>query len=114
MLEKFPSSVEPAVWWPQQHRRQPKRASDNERNWNGWNGKQEEEMREIMGVLGRKDQEDYIRLGEKALKLNKFLAISGPLLTGLAAIGSAFAAKGRYFLPNPSCLIQIHESVTGT
>ncbi|KAJ8545097.1 hypothetical protein K7X08_017680 [Anisodus acutangulus] len=91
MLEKFPSSVEPAVWWPQQHRRQPKRASDNERNWNGWNGKQEEEMREIMGVLGRKDQEDYIRLGEKALKLNKFLAISGPLLTGLAAIGSAFA-----------------------
>ncbi|MCD7459175.1 hypothetical protein HAX54_040244 [Datura stramonium] len=87
MLEKFPSSVEPAVWWPQQRRRQPKRVND----WNGWNGKLEEEMKEIMGVLGRKDQEEYIRLGEKALKLNKFLAMSGPLLTGLAAVGSAFA-----------------------
>ncbi|XP_055805397.1 probable F-box protein At4g22030 [Solanum dulcamara] len=92
MLEKLPSSVEPAVWWPQQRRRQTKRVSDStENNWNGWNGKQEEEMREIMGVLGRKDQEEYIRLGETALKLNKFLAMSGPLLTGVAAIGSAFA-----------------------
>ncbi|XP_004232696.1 probable F-box protein At4g22030 [Solanum lycopersicum] len=90
MLEKFPSSVEPAVWWPQQRRRQTK--SVNNDNWNGWNSKQEEEMREVMGVLGRKDQEEYIRLGEKALKLNKFLAMSGPLLTGVAAIGSAFAS----------------------
>ncbi|XP_055806168.1 probable F-box protein At4g22030 [Solanum dulcamara] len=85
MLEKFPSSVEPSVWWPQQRRRQLKsHVNDN------WNGKLEEEMKEIMGVLGRKDQEEYISLGEKALKLNKFLAMSGPLLTGLAAIGSMF------------------------
>ncbi|XP_018623599.1 probable F-box protein At4g22030 [Nicotiana tomentosiformis] len=90
MLEKFPTRIEPAVWWPQQRRRQPKRVSDDDK-YNGWNGKLEEEMKEIMGVLGRKDQEEYIRLGKKALKLNKFLAISGPLLTGLAAIGSAFA-----------------------
>ncbi|OIS99401.1 putative f-box protein [Nicotiana attenuata] len=90
MLDKFPSSVEPAIWWPQQRRRQPKRVSDSDK-YNGWNGKLEEEMKEIMGVLGRKDQEEYISLGEKALKLNKFLAISGPLLTGLAAVGSAFA-----------------------
>ncbi|PHU26786.1 putative F-box protein [Capsicum chinense] len=86
MLEKFPSSVEPAVWWPQQRRRQP----NNGNEWNGWNGKLEEEMKEIKGVLGRKDQEEYISLGQKALKLNKLLAISGPLLTGLAAIGSMF------------------------
>ncbi|XP_006348140.1 probable F-box protein At4g22030 [Solanum tuberosum] len=86
MLEKFPSSVEPAVWWPQQRRRQTKSVN----NWNGWNSKLEEEMKEIMGVLGRKDQEEYISLGKKALKLNKFLAMSGPLLTGLAAIGSMF------------------------
>nr|XP_009591096.1 probable F-box protein At4g22030 [Nicotiana tomentosiformis] len=89
MLDKFPSSVEPAVWWPQQRRGQPKRVSDNDK-YNGWNGKLEEEMKEIMGVLGRKDQEEYISMGKKALKLNKFLAISGPFLTGLAAIGSAF------------------------
>ncbi|KAK4711437.1 hypothetical protein R3W88_005950 [Solanum pinnatisectum] len=88
MLEKFPSSVEPAVWWPQQSRKQTKSVNNN--NWNGWNSKLEEEMKEIMGVLGRKDQEEYISLGNKALKLNKFLAISGPLLTGLAAIGSMF------------------------
>ncbi|XP_015064854.1 probable F-box protein At4g22030 [Solanum pennellii] len=85
MLEKFPSSVEPAVWWPQQRRKQ-KRSVNN----NNWDSKLEEEMKEIMGVLGRKDQEEYIRLGKKALKLNKFLAMSGPLLTGLAAIGSMF------------------------
>ncbi|CAN4083765.1 unnamed protein product [Withania somnifera] len=92
MLEKFPSSVEPAVWWPQQRRRQSKRASDNthENKWNGWSGKLEEEMKEIMGVLSRKDQEEFISLGKKALKFNKLLAISGPLLTGLAAIGSMF------------------------
>ncbi|KAH0699923.1 hypothetical protein KY284_014138 [Solanum tuberosum] len=88
MLEKFPSSVEPAVWWPQQRRRQTKSVNNN--NWNGWNSKLEEEMKEIMGVLGRKDEEEYISLGKKALKLNKFLAMSGPLLTGLAAIGSMF------------------------
>ncbi|XP_059295021.1 probable F-box protein At4g22030 [Lycium ferocissimum] len=96
MLEKFPSTVEPAVWWPQQRRRQPKRATDNGNDWNGWNGKLEEEMKEIMGVLGKKDQEEYIRLGEKALKLNKFLAISGPLLTGLAAVGSALAGPSTH------------------
>nr|XP_016453595.1 PREDICTED: probable F-box protein At4g22030 [Nicotiana tabacum] len=90
MLEKFPTCVEPAVWWPQQRRRQPNRVSDN---GNDWNSKLEEEMKEIMGVLGRKDQEEYIRLGKKALKLNKFLAISGPFLTGLAAIGSAFVGS---------------------
>ncbi|XP_060193518.1 probable F-box protein At4g22030 [Lycium barbarum] len=96
MLEKFPSTVEPAVWWPQQRRRQPKRATDNGNDWNGWNGKLEEEMKEIMGVLGKKDQEEYIRLGEKALKMNKFLAISGPWLTGLAAVGSALAGHSTH------------------
>ncbi|TMW86999.1 hypothetical protein EJD97_020582 [Solanum chilense] len=85
MLEKFPSSVEPAVWWPQQRRKQKKSVNNN-----NWDSKLEEEMKEIMGVLGRKDQEEYIRLGKKALKLNKFLAMSGPLLTGVAAIGSMF------------------------
>ncbi|XP_060193704.1 probable F-box protein At4g22030 [Lycium barbarum] len=96
MLEKFPSTVEPAVWWPQQRRRHPKRDTDNGNDWNGWNGKLEEEMKEITGVLGKKDQEEYIRLGEKALKLNKFLAISGPLLTGLAAVGSALAGPSTH------------------
>ncbi|KAA8520113.1 hypothetical protein F0562_014369 [Nyssa sinensis] len=92
MLEKFPSTVEPAVWWPQQPKRQGK-VLDGRINRNGWNGKLEEEMREIVGVLKRKDKADYLRLGEKALKINKVLAISGPLLTGLAAVGSVFVGS---------------------
>nr|TKS05080.1 putative F-box protein [Populus alba] len=47
-------------------------------------------MREIVGVLKRKDKADYLRLSEKALKAHKVLAFSGPLLTGLGALGSAF------------------------
>ncbi|XP_059628389.1 probable F-box protein At4g22030 [Cornus florida] len=88
MLDKFPSTVEPAVWWPQQPRRQAKGLGRN-----GWSGELEGELREIVGVLNRNDKVDYLRLGEKALKLNKVLAISGPLLTGLAAIGSAFVGS---------------------
>ncbi|XP_059284889.1 probable F-box protein At4g22030 [Lycium ferocissimum] len=90
MLDKFPSKIEPAVWWPQQRRSNSKRVSENRDDWNGWNEKLEEEMRHVTKILKEKDQEEYIRLGKKALKLNKILAISGPLLTGLAAIGSAF------------------------
>ncbi|XP_052203553.1 probable F-box protein At4g22030 [Diospyros lotus] len=91
MLEKFPATMEPAVWWPrqQQRRREAKGHCERKNDGNGWDVKLEEEMREIVGVLKRKDKADYLRLGEKALKLNKALAISGPLLTGLAAIGSA-------------------------
>ncbi|CAL5409474.1 unnamed protein product [Camellia sinensis] len=92
MLDKFPEKIEPARWWPQQRRRQAKRLGErNDRN--GWDAKLENEMREIVGVLKRKDKADYLRLGEKALKLNKVLAISGPLLTGLAAVGSAFVGS---------------------
>ncbi|KAK6133371.1 hypothetical protein DH2020_032881 [Rehmannia glutinosa] len=90
MLEKFPADVEPAVWWPQNRRKQPKGINQG---YNGWNGKLEKEMREIVNVIKRKDKEEYLRLGEKALKLNKILAISGPVLTGLAAVGSAFVGS---------------------
>ncbi|KAK0579974.1 hypothetical protein LWI29_034350 [Acer saccharum] len=48
----------------------------------------EMEMREIVKVLKTKDREDYERLGNLVLKINKFLAISGPLITGNAAVGS--------------------------
>ena len=43
-----------------------------------------------MEVVKTKDVEDYDRLGNLALKLNKTLAIAGPLLTGIAAVGSVF------------------------
>ena len=89
MLEKFPKKVEPAVWWPQVL--ESKQEKGHERvNSNGWNEKLEEEMREIVGVLKRKDDAEYVRLSKAVLKVNKILALCGPLFTGLAAIGSIF------------------------
>ncbi|KAI8001279.1 putative F-box protein [Camellia lanceoleosa] len=95
MLEKFPKTVEPTVWWTLHQEKRQTKGYDvrKNNNRNGWDDKLEEEMREIVRVLKRKDEEDYLRLGEKALKLNKVLAISGPLLTGLEAIGSAFVGS---------------------
>ncbi|XP_019170053.1 PREDICTED: probable F-box protein At4g22030 [Ipomoea nil] len=88
MLEKFPAAVAPAVWWPDQPRRQPTQIRGT---GNDWNGELEEDMREVIKVMKIKDREDYLRLGKKALKLNKALAISGPVLTGLAAVGASLA-----------------------
>ncbi|KAJ0830149.1 putative petal formation-expressed [Helianthus annuus] len=85
---KFPAKVVPAVWWPEKPTTS-KRRNDK----NGWSVELEEEMTEIIKVLEVKDKDEYIRLGEKALKLNKGLAIAGPLLSGLGAIGSAFLAS---------------------
>ncbi|XP_057498027.1 probable F-box protein At4g22030 [Actinidia eriantha] len=96
MLEKFPKTVESARWWPEKKQRQAHKGFGGRKNNNGWDSKLEEELKEINMVLKRKDEEDYLRLGGKALKLNKALAISGPLLTGLAAVGSALAGT-------PSC-----------
>ncbi|OMO76843.1 putative F-box protein [Corchorus capsularis] len=90
MLEKFPSKVEPAKWWPQQEKRKAQGRKTEENNSNGWNRKLEEEMRQVLGVLEKKDVAGYIKLGSIALKLNKVLAISGPLLTSLGALGSCF------------------------
>ncbi|GFY91731.1 hypothetical protein Acr_08g0001270 [Actinidia rufa] len=90
MLEKFPKTVEPARWWPEKEQKQAHKGfGGRKNNNNGWDSKLEEELKAINMVLKRKDAEDYLRLGGKALKLNKALAISGPLLTGLAAVGSA-------------------------
>ncbi|KAJ0017199.1 hypothetical protein Pint_09857 [Pistacia integerrima] len=93
MIENFPKPFEPAVWWPSNHSQaNNKKAFKSEQSSskmekNGWSEDLEEEMKEIIEVLKRKDTEDYITLGNLALKINKILAISGPLLTGIAAVG---------------------------
>uniref|UniRef100_A0A2N9HK83 F-box protein n=1 Tax=Fagus sylvatica TaxID=28930 RepID=A0A2N9HK83_FAGSY len=96
MLEKFPEKFEPAVWWPsnQVQKKNKGKQCNTPRDNNGWSEELEMEMREIIQVVKRKDIEDYVRLGNLGLKLNKVLAISGPLLTGIAAIGSAFVGNG--------------------
>ncbi|GMN22490.1 hypothetical protein TIFTF001_051213 [Ficus carica] len=91
MLDKFPAKVEPAVWWPQgQFKPKHEMFGRGKGKINGWNDNLEAEMKEIEGLVRRKDTAEYVRLSKVALKVNKVLAISGPLLTGLAAIGSVF------------------------
>ncbi|KAJ8432603.1 hypothetical protein Cgig2_008688 [Carnegiea gigantea] len=97
MLDKFPKTFEPARWWPSKKTpssHQGDFCKSKKMRKNGWSEDLEKEMREIVGLINRKDIEDYVRLGNKALKLNKALAISGPVLTGIAAIGSVFAGQG--------------------
>ncbi|XP_030456882.2 probable F-box protein At4g22030 [Syzygium oleosum] len=107
MLEKFPGKFEPAIWWPNSsdgndNQEKERDSSCEERENiddflknmeqknNGWSEELEVEMKALLQVLKSKDSEDYMRLGNLALKINKALAISGPLLTGIAAFGSAF------------------------
>ncbi|KAM4106931.1 hypothetical protein ACJW30_04G100500 [Castanea mollissima] len=103
MLEKFPAKFEPAVWWPSiqkkneySHQGKQCYTTTAPKENNGWSEELEMEMREIIKVVERKDIEDYVRLGNLALKINKTLAISGPLLTGIAALGSAFVGHGSW------------------
>ncbi|XP_058728120.1 probable F-box protein At4g22030 [Vicia villosa] len=92
MLEKYPAKFEPAVWWPSKKGKSQSKKIGKMNN--GWSKELEMEMREVVEVIKRKDAEDYDRLGNIALKINKSLAIAGPLLTGIAAIGSTFIGNG--------------------
>ncbi|XP_028763014.1 probable F-box protein At4g22030 [Neltuma alba] len=97
MLEKFPSKFEPAVWWPKTKTNNDFEAQvfrSQKKTNNGWTPELETQMWQLLEVVKRKDMEDYDRLGNLALKINKTLAISGPLLTGIAALGSALPSHG--------------------
>ncbi|XP_010059590.2 probable F-box protein At4g22030 [Eucalyptus grandis] len=96
MLEKFPVKLEPAAVQP----RFPTTAANPKggkllqtQSENGWSEDLEVEMRAIVQVLKSKEKQDYLRLGSLALKLNKMLAVSAPLLTGIATAGSAFGGS---------------------
>ncbi|XP_048490784.1 probable F-box protein At4g22030 [Beta vulgaris subsp. vulgaris] len=104
MIDKFPNTFKPAMWWPFKKPLSPENGygSNTKENLhakkegvvNGWSKELEEEMKQIVGVIDRRDIEDFVKLGNKALKLNKTLAVSGPLLMGIAAVGSAFGGHG--------------------
>jgi hypothetical protein len=100
MLDKFPAKFEPSVWWPSNQQLQKENKSSEGKQQaekkNGWSEEMDVEMREIIEVVKRKDIEDYERLGNLMLKINKVLAIAGPLLTGVAAVGSAFVGNGSW------------------
>ncbi|KAK7412679.1 hypothetical protein VNO78_04226 [Psophocarpus tetragonolobus] len=93
MLEKFPRKFEPAVWWPSKLE-EGKGKSQRMGKMNGWSKELEMVLREVVEVVKTKDMEDYERLGNIALKVNKTLALAGPLLTGIAAAGTAFVGNG--------------------
>ncbi|KAI3419260.1 Aminomethyltransferase [Psidium guajava] len=96
MIEKFPAKFEPAAWWPRvsnnRHHSQGRKTVKNMKQ-NGWSKDLEMEMRAIVQVLKSKDKQDYLRLGNLALKLNKTLAVSAPLLAGIAMASSAFGGS---------------------
>ncbi|KAF8047504.1 hypothetical protein N665_2997s0002 [Sinapis alba] len=88
MLEKFPEEFKPATWWPENKQRNGKTGLAN-----GWSQELEMEMREVVHVVKSRDAEEYEKLGNVALKLNRFLAISGPVLTGISAVSSVFIGQ---------------------
>lgn len=88
MLEKFPEEFKPATWWPENKQRTPKTGLAN-----GWSQELETEMREVAHVVKSRDAEEYEKLGNVALKVNRFLAISGPVLTGVSAVSSLFIGQ---------------------
>ncbi|KAL5097396.1 hypothetical protein RYX36_001723 [Vicia faba] len=89
MLEKFPRTVKPAVWWPRMKKQKHHRDLQGKDN-NGWSLRLEEEMKKIAMVLKNKDIKNYLKLSKRVLKLNKILSYSGPVLTCFAAFGSMF------------------------
>lgn len=90
MLEKFPKVVEPTKWWPKQKKSQRKQGAAG----NGWSCEMEEEMRGVLRVLKSKDEEQYVRLGQLVLNINKFLSFAGPLLAGVSAVGAVASIGG--------------------
>ncbi|XP_039144031.1 probable F-box protein At4g22030 [Dioscorea cayenensis subsp. rotundata] len=85
MLEKFPKNIEPTVWWP---KIQTRRRSSSAQDGIMWNKEFEEKMRGLLKVLKEKDEEQYVWHGNLFVKINKCLAISGPLLAGIGAVGA--------------------------
>lgn len=95
MLDKFPEAFSPAVWWPRICLKQNDgHGCRGETGGNGWDRSLEDEMRNITCMIKREDLTEYLRLGNKALRLNKALSISGPLLTTFATIGAAMTRCG--------------------
>jgi len=94
MLDKFPAKYEPAVWWPSSQSQRRSKREERKRSNNGWSEELEKELREVIEVMKKKDSEEYERLGNIALKVSKSFAIAGPLLSGIAAVGSSFVGNG--------------------
>jgi hypothetical protein len=96
MLDKFPSTVEPARWWPR--RKLPAQSAKTinvgprrgATSGNGWTRELEDEMRGVARVLRAKDEQEHVWNAKLALRLNRGLAVAAPALAGTAALATAF------------------------
>lgn len=93
MLEKFPKTVEPAVWWPKlgrlRRQRRPQQSTTTKgTERNGWSRGLEDVMAGVLTTLKKKDTDEYLKLGRLVLSVNTVLAVAGPAITGLAAAGA--------------------------
>lgn len=89
MIEKFPENVEPAFWWPGKHHSRATAAVGNGRN--GWDEgrKRERVMAGFLKDIRENHKPEYLQLGDIALRVNRVLALTGPVITGIAAVASA-------------------------
>lgn len=91
MLEKFPETVEPAVWWPTTTKSSRRMGSSAK---NGWSNRLEKEMEGIVDKVWSNDMKQYVDFGNLVLRVNKVLAVLGPVLAGLATVGASLAGVG--------------------
>ncbi|CAN6230909.1 unnamed protein product [Urochloa humidicola] len=103
MLEKFPKTLEPTRWWPRPTKRhliknsKPAAAATinggarRGAGGNGWTPELEEDMRGVVRVIKAKDEQEYVKAGNKVLALNRVLAVAGPAMAGAGAAAAAFA-----------------------
>ncbi|KAJ3686449.1 hypothetical protein LUZ61_015613 [Rhynchospora tenuis] len=87
MLEKFPEQMEPTRWWPQKENVKKENLETlSKLEGNGWNRDLEEAMTGLLHVLRTKDEANYMEFGKLVLRINKCLALSGPVIAALASI----------------------------
>ncbi|KAJ6803159.1 putative F-box protein [Iris pallida] len=89
MLDKFPTKLEPTIWWPKFNRRSSSSSVGGDIRSNGWSQGLEREMEGIVAKLRSKDIEQYVHFGNKLLAINRVVAVAGPILCGLAAVGAS-------------------------
>lgn len=81
MLEKFPKTVKPTIWWPEMKKRKEEVQVRKE---------VDEEMKGVLKVLKMKDEKQYLDCGELFLRINKVLSVLGPIIAGMGAVGAVF------------------------
>eukprot|EP01018_Ginkgo_biloba_P003910 Gb_15745 [translate_table: standard] len=94
MLDKFPKAVEPTVWWEfGQDDDDDHRDGDGPEteDMNGWSAELERDLKEVSNLLKSRDIPEFVGLSHKVLGANRVVAVAAPLLTAIAAAGSALA-----------------------